>query len=57
MSAVMITGRRRRLAGALLVTAGLMLFAYAIVGTTRYGWDSARTFLAAALAVRFLQRS
>jgi hypothetical protein len=31
--------------GALLVTAGLMLFACAIVGTTRWRWDSARTFL------------
>ena len=31
-----------------------MLFVYAIVGTTRYGWDSSRTFLAAALAVALL---
>ncbi len=42
---------------ALLVTAGLMLSTRSseppgtVVGTTRYGWESARTFLAAALAV------
>src|SRR5579862_4514068 len=29
--------------GALLVTAGLMLGVYAIVGTSQYGWGSART--------------
>src|SRR5262249_59808997 len=31
--------------GALLVTAGMMLFVYAIVETARYGWGSARTLL------------
>ncbi len=40
--------------GGLLVTAGLMAGVYAIVGTTRYGWGSARTLLAAALAVALL---
>jgi EmrB/QacA subfamily drug resistance transporter len=40
--------------GAFLVTAGLMLGVYAIVGTSRYGWGSARTLLAAALAVALL---
>ena len=44
-----------RLAGALLVTAGLMLFVYAIAGTTRYGCDSARTFPPAALALALLE--
>src|ERR1700722_14443992 len=46
--------------GALLVTAGLMLGVYAIVGTSRYGWGSARTLgeaaLAAALVVAFVIR-
>ncbi len=37
--------------GALLVTAGLMLGVYAIVGTARYGWGSAHTVIAAAVAV------
>src|SRR5262245_55252925 len=36
--------------GALLVTAGLMLGVYTIVGTARYGWGSARLLLPAALA-------
>jgi EmrB/QacA subfamily drug resistance transporter len=40
--------------GGILVTAGLMAGVYAIVGTTRYGWGSARTLLAAALAVAIL---
>jgi EmrB/QacA subfamily drug resistance transporter len=40
--------------GGLLVTAGLMTGVYAIVGTTRYGWGSARTLLAAVLAVALL---
>ncbi len=34
--------------GAFLVTAGLMLAVYTIVGTARYGWGSAHTVLAAA---------
>src|SRR5262245_846911 len=37
--------------GALLVTAGMMLFVYAIVETARYGWGSARTLLMLAAAV------
>ena len=37
--------------GALLVTAGLMLGVYAIVGTARYGWGSAHTILVAGAAV------
>jgi EmrB/QacA subfamily drug resistance transporter len=41
-------------AGALLVTAGLMLGVYAIVETTRYGWGSAHTLGAAAPAVALL---
>jgi EmrB/QacA subfamily drug resistance transporter len=36
--------------GALLVTSGLMLGVYAIVGTSQYGWGSARTLGEAALA-------
>jgi len=40
--------------GALLVTAGLMLGVYAIVGTSRYGWGSARTLGEAALAAALL---
>jgi EmrB/QacA subfamily drug resistance transporter len=40
--------------GALLVTAGLMLGVYAIVGTSQYGWGSARTFGEAAVAVALL---
>src|SRR5262249_57642013 len=36
--------------GALLVTAGLMLGVYTIVGTARYGWGSARLLLPAPLA-------
>ena len=40
--------------GALLVTAGLMLGVYAIVGTSQYGWGSARTLGAAALAAALL---
>ena len=40
--------------GAFLVTAGLMLGVYAIVGTARYGWGSARTLLVAAVAVALL---
>ena len=40
--------------GALAVTAGLMLGVYAIVGTARYGWNSAHTLLAAAAAVALL---
>jgi EmrB/QacA subfamily drug resistance transporter len=40
--------------GATLATAGLMLGVYAIGGTTQYGWGSARTLLAAALAVALL---
>jgi EmrB/QacA subfamily drug resistance transporter len=37
--------------GALLVTAGLMLGVSAIVGTSQYGWGSARTLGVAAVAV------
>ena len=40
--------------GAFLVTAGLMLAVYAIVGTSRYGWGSARTLGEAAVAVILL---
>jgi EmrB/QacA subfamily drug resistance transporter len=40
--------------GALLVTGGLMLGVYAIVGTSRYGWGSARTLGEAAVAVVLL---
>jgi EmrB/QacA subfamily drug resistance transporter len=40
--------------GALLVTAGLMIGVYAIAETTRYGWLSAHTLAAAALAVVLL---
>ena len=41
-------------AGAVLVTAGLMLGVYAIIETTRYGWGSARTLGTAAAAVALL---
>jgi MFS family permease len=40
--------------GAFLVTTGLMLGVYAIVGTSRYGWGSARTLGAAGVAVALL---
>jgi EmrB/QacA subfamily drug resistance transporter len=40
--------------GAVLVTAGLMLGVYAIVGTSRYGWGSARTLGEAAVAMALL---
>jgi EmrB/QacA subfamily drug resistance transporter len=40
--------------GAFLVTSGLMLGVYAIVGTSRYGWGSARTLAEAAVAVALL---
>jgi len=40
--------------GAFLVTAGLMLGVYAIVGTSGYGWGSARTLGEAAVAVALL---
>jgi EmrB/QacA subfamily drug resistance transporter len=40
--------------GAFLVTAGLMLGVYAIVGTSRYGWGSARTLGTAVVAVVLL---
>lgn len=40
--------------GALLVTAGLMLAVYAIVGTTSHGWASARTLGSGALSVALL---
>jgi EmrB/QacA subfamily drug resistance transporter len=40
--------------GAFLVTSGLMLGVYAIVGTSRYGWGSARTLGEAAVAVALL---
>ncbi len=40
--------------GAFLVTTGLMLGVYAIVGTARYGWGSARTLLVAAVAIALL---
>jgi EmrB/QacA subfamily drug resistance transporter len=40
--------------GAVLVTGGLMLGVYAIVGTSQYGWGSARTLGAAAVAVVLL---
>jgi len=40
--------------GALLVTAGLMLGVYAIVGTSHYGWGSARTLGEAGVAVALL---
>ena len=46
--------------GAVLVTAGLMLSVYTIVGTSRYYWNSARTVglgaLAAALLAAFVLR-
>ena len=45
---------RRLLAGALMATAGLMLGVYAIVGTSQYGWGSARTLGGAAAAVALL---
>jgi MFS family permease len=41
-------------AGALLVTAGLMLGVYAIVQTTRYGWGSGRTLGTAGVAIVLL---
>jgi EmrB/QacA subfamily drug resistance transporter len=40
--------------GAALVTGGLMLGVYTIVGTSRYGWGSARTLGLAAVAVVLL---
>ncbi len=40
--------------GAFLVTAGLMLGVYALVGTSQYGWGSARTLGEAALSVALL---
>lgn len=40
--------------GGLLVTSGLMLGVYAIVGTSQYGWGSARTLGEAALAAAVL---
>jgi EmrB/QacA subfamily drug resistance transporter len=40
--------------GAFLVTAGLMLGVYSIVGTSRYGWGSVHTFVPATLAVLLL---
>lgn len=40
--------------GAVLVTAGLMLSVYTIVGTSRYGWSSARTAGLAAFAAALL---
>ena len=40
--------------GALLVTAGLMLGVYAIVGTSQYGWGSARTLGEVVVAVALL---
>jgi EmrB/QacA subfamily drug resistance transporter len=40
--------------GAFLVTVGLMAGVYAIVGTARYGWGSARTLLVAAVALALL---
>ncbi|MBV9855373.1 MAG: MFS transporter [Streptosporangiaceae bacterium] len=41
-------------AGAVLVTAGLMLAVYTIVETTRYGWGSAHTLGAGAAALALL---
>jgi predicted MFS family arabinose efflux permease len=41
-------------AGALLVTAGLMTAVYAIVETSSYGWGSARTLVTGAVAVALL---
>ncbi len=41
-------------AGAVLVTAGLMVAVYAVVETARYGWGSARTLGPGALAVALL---
>ena len=41
-------------AGALLVTAGLMIAVYTIVETSRYGWGSARTLVTGAVAVVLL---
>ncbi len=41
-------------AGAVLVTAGLMIGVYAIVETTRYGWGSTRTLGTAAAAAALL---
>jgi EmrB/QacA subfamily drug resistance transporter len=40
--------------GAVLVTAGLMIGVYAIAGTTRYGWLSARTLVAGVAAITLL---
>ncbi len=40
--------------GAVLVTAGLMLTVYTIVGTSRYGWGSGRTLGLGAVAVALL---
>jgi EmrB/QacA subfamily drug resistance transporter len=41
-------------AGAVLVTAGLMVAVYAVVETTRYGWGSARTLGTGAVAFALL---
>jgi MFS family permease len=41
-------------AGAVLVTAGLMVAVYAVVETTRYGWGSARTLSTGAVAFALL---
>lgn len=41
-------------AGAVAVTAGLMLLVYAIAGSTQYGWGSARTLAAGGAAIVLL---
>jgi EmrB/QacA subfamily drug resistance transporter len=49
-------GQRRSfdVAGALTVTAGLVVLTYAIVGTEEHGWGSARTLLVAGLGLLLL---
>jgi EmrB/QacA subfamily drug resistance transporter len=39
------------LAGAIAITSGLMVFVYAIVGVTEFGWDSARTLSSLAISL------
>jgi EmrB/QacA subfamily drug resistance transporter len=46
--------RRFDIAGAISVTAGLMLLVYAIVGTVEHGFTSARTLILAGIAVVLL---
>jgi EmrB/QacA subfamily drug resistance transporter len=44
-------GKRFDLAGAIAITSGLMVFVYAIVGVTEFGWTSARTFSLLAISL------